>query len=484
MKSLRILPLAVLALATLAPETGRADAPPFTIQASTPGGVAEGTAVRFRPVRSGSEAITDQVCKLEIWPDPPGHGAAWLGGQDATCSREETATLAAGRYKVKLGVGWRSGGASRFGTAEIPYEVRPTLPPFKIAATPPLAAVEGTAVKLKPVVTGPASISQQVCKLEVFPEAQGGHGAPVAVWTASPDPMCSREESVNLPSGRYVVKLAAGWQPAGGGSSRFATIETPYEVTPADKVQMTQCAFSTAQPMAGRPLSVSWEVRNRSAYPLGSFRVSIIVDEHSVGNVFVASLAPGEAASRTATFTPGSAGMFRTRCSADPDNKFHEPPEHFKNNTMNGEINVRAAEVLRPVVQLGKLHMSPIYWKQEYTICNVDLDAFYKNELRGCPIPCTGGWDGTPSRDFTAISFSADGSGITPRCPAGLTSSAALNPGTAEGTRNQYEDRTYTLTVTATKDGQSAGVTVPVRVPQNCGMLSIPICVPMEGKGR
>jgi hypothetical protein len=482
-KSFRLPAIAALAATVLTPSAARSDTPPYSIQANPPAG-AEGAASRFKPVRSGSDSISDQVCKLEIWADPAGHGATWIGGPDPTCAREEAVTLPGGRYRVKLGIGWKSGGTSRFGTVEIPYEVRAALPPFKIAVTPPLTSVEGTALRLRAVVTQPATVSQQVCKLEVWSEAQG-HGSPVAIWAGASDPGCSREETVNLPSGRYVVKLGAGWQPAGGGPSRFTTIETPYEVTAGDKVQLTRCAFSTRQPMAGRPLSVSWEVRNLSAYPVGSFRVSVLVDQQEVaGTVFVETLAAGAASSRTVTFTPRSAGTFRTRCSADPENKFHEPPDAFKNNTVNGEINVLQAEVLRPVIQLGKLHMSPIYWKQEYTICNVDLDAFYKNELSGCPLPCTGGWDGTPSRDFTVNSFSADGSGITPRCPAGLTSSAALNPGTAEGTRNQYEDRTYTLKVTASKDGQSAGVSVPIRVPQNCGMLSIPICVPMEGKGR
>jgi hypothetical protein len=482
-KSFRLPALAALAAAVLAPCQARSDTPPFSIQANPSGGVAEGTAARFKPIRSGNETITDQVCKFEIWADPAGHGAAWIGGQDTTCAREEAATLPVGRYRVRLGVGWKSSGTSRFGTVEIPYEVRFALPPFKIAVTPPLTAVEGTAVKLKAVVTGPAAISQQVCKLEVWPETQG-HLGTTAIWTGASDPGCSREETVNLPSGRYVVRLGAGWQPAGGGPSRFTTIESPYEVTAGDKVQMTKCAFSTAQPMAGRPLSVSWEVRNVSAYPVGSFRVSVLVDRGTVANVFVATLDAGAVVSRTATFTPRSAGTFRTQCSADPENKFHEPSDGFKNNAMNGEINVLPAEVLRPVIQLGKLYMSPIWWKQEYAICNVDLDAFYKNELTGCAFPCTGGFNGTPSRDFTANSFSADGSGIVPRCPAGLTSSAALNPGTAEGPRNQWEDKTYTLTVTATKDGQSAGVSVPIRVPQNCGMISIPICVPMEGNGR
>jgi hypothetical protein len=465
---------------------GRADVPPYAIQATPNGGGAEGAAVRFKPVRSGSEAITDQVCKLEIWADPAGHGATFIGGPDPTCSREETVTLPAGRYKVKLGVGWRSGGASRFATAEIPYEIRAVLPPFKVAVTPPLSSPEGTAVKIRPVVTAGAAISQQVCKLEVFPDAQGGHVAPSAVFTGPSDPGCSREETVRLPSGRYVVRLGAGWQPAGGAPSRFTTIETPYEVTAADKVQMTKCAFSTSQPMAGRPLNVAWEVRNNSAYPIGSFRVSVHVDQQEIsGGLFVATLAPGAVASGTVAFTPPAAGTFRTRCSADPENKFHEPSEHFKNNTMNGEINVNPADILRPVVLLGRLFLGPLEWHQEYVVCNVDPDAFYDSKITGC-LGCTGAWVGVPSKDFTPGSgfFSPDGSGVTPRCPAGLTSNAAFNPGTADGVRNQYEDRTYSLNVTASKDGKSAGVSVPVRVPQNCGMISIPICVPMEGKGR
>lgn len=353
------------------------------------------------------------------------------------------------------------------------------MPPYKIAATPPVSAPEGTPVRIRPVAAGAAAISQQVCKLEVWSEGNA-HGA---VWTGTPDPGCSREEAINLPAGRYAVKLAIGWQ-AAGGVSRSATAETPYEVTGSEKLQITKCDFTPARPMAGRAATVSWEVRNLARSPLGPFRVSIVVSHAAVDSFTVGALAAGSTFSRSASFTPAAPGTFRVQCTVDPENAVHESQAFLKNNTIFGELTVVSADVLTPTIVLGTLHMSPIWWKQEYTVCNTDVDADYRIELTGCAFPCVGGWNGVPSRDFTPDRVSADGSGISPRCPAGLVSRVAFNPGTAEGPRNQYEDRTYNLKITASRDGRSASTSVPVRVPQNCGMLSIPICVPMEGKGR
>ena len=258
-----------------------------------------------KPLRSGNDRITQQVCKLEIWNDPAGHGAAWIGTRrDVRPGRDGDAPV--GRYRVRLGVSWKSGTTSRSGTVEILYEVRLVMPPFKIAMTPPLSAPEGAAVKIKPLVTRDASISQG-CKIEVWPEGQAR-----AVWASTTDPGCSREDTVNLPSGRYVVKLTAGYFPGGGAPGRSTTVETPYEITAGEKLMMSKCTFSTPSPMAGRPMDVSWEVRNVSTFPLGPFPVSVVVGHEAVDNFTVATLAAGATVSRTATFTPRSAGRIHT----------------------------------------------------------------------------------------------------------------------------------------------------------------------------
>ncbi len=356
------------------------------------------------------------------------------------------------------------------------------LPPYKIAVTPPGSALEGAPVRIRPIATGAAAIAQQVCRLEVWREGNA-HGA---FWAGASDAGCSREEAMNLPAGRYVVKLAMSWETVGGPvtavrGSRRATAETPYEVTSTEKLQMTKCEFSPIRPMAGRAANVSWEVRNLASAPLGPFRVSIVVSHQAVDSFTVAALAAGAAFSRTAPWTPQTPGTFRVQCIVDPENAVNESPSFLKNNTMNNEITVVSADVLRPVIVLGTLRLSPVGWSQDYTVCNVDVDADYRPEMVGCARPCNGGWNGVPSRDFTPDRVSANGSGISPGCPGGLVSRTAFKPGPADGPRNHYEDKTYTLKVRASREGRSAESSVPVRVPQYCGMLSFPICVETEG---
>ncbi|MCM3878241.1 MAG: hypothetical protein NEA02_17720 [Thermoanaerobaculia bacterium] len=363
----------------------------------------------------------------------------------------------------------------------LPAPARAENPPYAIQANPPGSAAEGTPARFKPVRSGTGAVSNQVCKLEIWPEGSA-HGA---AWIGASDPGCSREDAVNLPAGRYVAKLGVGWQ-SSGGVSQFATAQTPYEVTSnVNKLQMWKCDFTPAQPMAGRTASVSWEVRSGAPAPLGPFRVSILAGHQPVDSFTVGALAAGAAVTRTVSWTPQAPGKFRVECTVDPENVVHEALPFRKDNTMWNQLTVVPTEVLKPTIVLGTLRLGAVGWKQDYTVCNVDLDAFYKVEVTGCAWPCVAGFSGVPSRDYAPNVVSADGSSIAPGCPGGLVSRAAFKPGTAEGPRNQYEDKTYTLKVTASRDGRSAGTSIPLRVPQHCGMLSIPICVPMEGgKGR
>jgi len=354
------------------------------------------------------------------------------------------------------------------------------IPPYRIAATPPGSVPEGAPARFKPVATGAVATSQQVCKLEIWPEG-GAHGA---VWVGASDPGCSREEAVNLPAGRYVVKLGIGWQAA--GISRSATAETPYEVTSGvNKLQMWKCDFTPAKPMSGREARVTWEVRSGAPAALGPFRVSIMVGHQTVDDFTVGAIAPGTPFTRTVSWTPQTKGTFMADCTVDPENVVHEVLPQRKDNTLRNQLVVVPAEVLKPVIVLGTLRLGTVGWRQDYTICNADLDAFYKVDVTGCARPCVAGYSGVPSKDYAPNVVSADGSSIAPGCPGGLVSRAAFKPGSAEGPRNQYEDRTYTLKVRASRDGGWAENSVPLRVPLHCGMLSIPICVPMEGnKGR
>jgi hypothetical protein len=233
--------------------------------------------------------------------------------------------------------------------------------------------------------------------------------------------------------------------------------------------------------MAGRPASLTWEVRSGATTPLGPFRVSILAGHQAVDSFTVDALAAGARFSRTVSFTPAAAGTFRLECNADPENVVHEDPTQRKDNVLFNQVTVLSAALLKPLVVLRTLTLSFLGWSQDYAVCNVDPDAFYKVELTGCARPCVGGFSGVPSRDFNGSAVS-DGGGA---CPAGLLSRVALAPGPAEGPRNHYEDRTYTLKVTATKDGASADSgPIPVRVPQYCGLISVPICVENERPGR
>lgn len=359
-----------------------------------------------------------------------------------------------------------------------PVPARAENPPYTIQATPQATASEGSPVRFRPIRSPNTLAPGSVCILEVWPEGTA-HGA---IWSGARDPGCSREDAVNLPVGRYVVKLNVTWQGPGRGPLLSGTSTLPYAViSSVNKLQMWACGFTPARPMVGRSASLTWEVRSGGPGALGPFRVSILVGHQPVDSFIVDALAAGARFSRIVSWTPPSAGTFRLECAADPENAAHEDASQRKDNTIFDQVTVLSAATLKPLVVLRTLRLSPIGWSQDYAVCNVDRDAFYRVELTGCARPCVGGYDGVPSRDFSGTALS-DGGGA---CPANLPSRIALAPGPAEGPRNQYEDKTYTLKVTATKDGTSADSgPIPIRVPQHCGMLSIPICVPMEGNGR
>jgi hypothetical protein len=362
--------------------------------------------------------------------------------------------------------------------AALPGSLRADTPPYAIQAMPPATASEGSAVRFKPIRSPNTLAPGSVCILEVWPEGPA-HGA---VWTGERDPGCSRESAVNLPAGRYVVKLSVTWQAPARGPLLSGTATLPYAViSTVNKLQMWSCGFTPARPMAGRSASLTWEVRSGATTFLGAFHVSILADHQPLDSFMVDALAPGARFSRTVPWTPASAGTFRLECAADPENALHEDPAQRKDNFLFDQVTVLAAELLKPLVVLRTLTLSPLGWSQDYAVCNVDPDAFYKVELTGCARPCIGGYDGVPARDFGASAVS-DGGGS---CPADLVSRIAFTPGPAEGPRNHFEDRTYTLKVTATKGGASVDSgPVAVRVPQYCGVFSFPVCVENESPGR
>ncbi len=351
--------------------------------------------------------------------------------------------------------------------------------PYSIQANPAGQVAEGSPVRFKPVRAPNTFALSPVCTLEVWPES-GGHGA---VWLGAADQGCSREDAVNLPPGRYVVKLNVRWRVKKNDPEKSGIATLPYAVVSSvNKLQMTKCVFSPAQPMVGRQATLSWEVRSGAPGALGPFRVSVLAGHEKVDDFTVSAIGAGATVPRSVPWTPSKAGAVKLECVADPENAVHEDPTQRKDNTLFGEVVVQAAAVLKPVVVLGKLTLGTLDWIQEYTVCNVDPDAFYANDLSGCARPCGGGYNGVPSRDFTRDRIAQDGSTMTPPCPAGLVSRIGFKPGGATGVRNQYEDRTYTLKVTASRDGASADSgPISIRVPQHCGMLSIPICVETEG---
>jgi hypothetical protein len=353
------------------------------------------------------------------------------------------------------------------------------LPPYRIAVTPPSSAPEGTTVRIRPVATGAAAISQQVCRLEVWPAA-GGHGA---TWSGGSDSGCSREEAVTLPAGRYTVKLAMSW--SAGGQGRSATAETPYEVTGVRKLAVARCFVDRPRLTVGRQATVSAEIRNDSGRALGPFHVVFVAGHENAGDVTVASLDARSSVVVSALFTGRAAGTLLVTCEADRTNSVGEATGFLGDNSMTTSITVFPVGPPSPNIVFGKLNLGAILWKQEYTICNADVDALYEVKTLDCAFPCSGGYSGVPATDFTPDRVSYDGSGVGAVCAGNNPRKAAFNPGPAEGPRNQYVDRNYMLTVKATKDGQSISTSVPFRVPQHCGALSIPICVETEGaKGR
>ena len=302
------------------------------------------------------------------------------------------------------------------------------LPPYKIAVTPPGSAPEGAPVRIRPIATGAAAIAQQVCRLEVWAEGKA-HGA---FWAGASDAGCSREEAMNLPAGRDAVKLAMSWETVGGPvtavrGSRRATAETPYEVTSTEKLQMTKCEFSPIRPMAGRAANVSWEVRNLASAPLGPFRVSILcpIRRSTASRLQRSRRAPPSQGRPRGPRKPRARSAYSASSTPRTPSTI---PSFLKNNTMNNEITVVSADVLRPVIVLGTLRLSPVGWSQDYTVCNVDVDADYRPEMVGCARPCNGGWNGVPSRDFTPDRVRPTGPGSLPAAPAASSRGPLSSP--------------------------------------------------------
>lgn len=353
------------------------------------------------------------------------------------------------------------------------------LPPYKISVTPPTPAPDGTALRIRPIAAGAGAVSQPVCKLEVWPAA-GGHGA---VWSGGPDSGCSREEIVSLPAGRYAVKLAMSWSV--GGQSRSATAETPYEVTSVRKLAVARCFVDRARLTVGRQATATAEIRNDSAAALGPFHVVFVAGHENAGDVTVTSVGARSSVVVSALFTGRAPGTLLVTCEADRGNSLGEAAAFLGDNSMTASVTVFPVGPPSPIVVFGKLNLGATWWKQEFTVCNADVDAAYEVKTLDCAFPCSGGWNGVPATDYTPDRVSYDGTGVGTVCAGNNPRKAAFNPGPAEGPRNQYVDRNYMLKVTATKDGQSLSTSVPFRVPQHCGALSIPICVEMEGgKGR
>ncbi|HEY3348493.1 MAG TPA: CARDB domain-containing protein [Thermoanaerobaculia bacterium] len=355
-----------------------------------------------------------------------------------------------------------------------PASSRAEYPPYSIQATPSGSGPEGTPVRLRPIRTGSGTIASPVCKFEVWPQA-AAHGA---VWTGGPDPTCAREESVPLPPGRYVLKLGVTWK--AGGSDHSGTADSPYEVTSSvNKLALTKCDVTPAGPAAGKSASVTWEVRSGSPVALGPFRVVVVADHATVDSFSVATLAPGASTSRSVSWTPARAVAVALSCEADPENVVGESPALRADNTLRPTVNVVPPGLPRPIVVLGKLTLDKTQWHQEYSVCNVDVDADYDTDLTGCA-GCNAGWyGGVPSKAFPGL-VKAEGSTAKPPCGAGLPWRAAFSPGPAKGWRNQYEDKTYTLKVSASRDGSRETTSISIQVPRHCGMLSIPICVENE----
>jgi hypothetical protein len=256
-------------------------------------------------------------------------------------------------------------------------------------------------------------------------------------------------------------------------------------VTGVRKLAVARCFVDRARLTVGRQATVSAEIRNDSARALGPFHVAFVAGHENAGDVTVASLDARSSVVVSALFTGRAAGTLLLTCEADRSNSLGETAGFLADNSMTTSITVFPVGPPSPNVVFGKLNLGATGWKQEYTICNADVDALYEVKTEDCAFPCSGGWSGVPATDFTPDRVSYDGSGVGTVCPANSLRKAAFNAGPAEGPRNQYVDRNYMLTVKATKDGQSLSTSIPFRVPQHCGMLSIPICVETEGaKGR
>ena len=231
-----------------------------------------------------------------------------------------------------------------------------------------------------------------------------------------------------LPPGRYVLKLGVTWQ--AGGTGHSGTADAPYEVTSSNKIALTKCDVTPARPFAGRSASVTWEVRSTTTTALGPFNVVVVADHAPVETFSVASLAPGASTWHSVSWTPANALPAALSCEADVENALGEAPAFRGDNAIRNRVDVVPPGVPLPIVVLGKQSLAKTKWDQDYTVCNIDPDAFYEIRVTGC-LGCSAGFlDGVPSQGPQA-NVSVAGTTARPACPAGLRWPAALTVGPA-----------------------------------------------------
>jgi CARDB len=364
---------------------------------------------------------------------------------------------------------------------------RQLLPPYRLELSPPAGADENAPILARPLPSTAIglAVGERSCTLSVRPESGAG-----ASWQGTSDATCARQETLQLPLGRYRVRLAMRWTPSGETTARDDTQDLVYEVRAGDRLRVRSLRLEPQRPEARSPLKLAWEVENVGPHPVQPLVIEVLRDGQLVERRTRSSLAPGQSINDGFIVTPTQAQRITLAINADPDNRSGEPAAHHGNNRATVSAEVAPGPPPTPVIVLGELQDSPgrsgyrpTSWSRSVTLCNVDPDARYVSELRGprcapSPLPCTGLYSGTPSRgEFWAGAFNANGSAMRPSCPGGLELPAGLQPGTLQGPIGSQNEHRFELQVFAEKNGRrSATASAAFSVQPNCR----PPCVPLD----
>lgn len=362
---------------------------------------------------------------------------------------------------------------------------QPVLPPYRLAITPPQAADESQPIVVQPQPSTAIAnaVGDRACIVSFRPDSGAGTSL-----QGTPDPSCSRADTVRLPEGTYRARLTMRWRPAGETALREDSHELPYAVRVGDRVRVLSLRVEPSQVETRVSSKLAWEVLNTGPLPVQPLVVEMRRDQQAVERRTRSSLAPGEVWRDSFAFTATEARRVTLGIVADPDNRSGEPGPHWVNNRAELAVDVRSGPPPTPVLLLGDLvtppglaGARPATWTRKITLCNVDPSARYVSEVRGpkcSPMPCSGPYSGTPARgDFRPGSVFENGSTLVPACPGGLAFAGALKPGDLMGPIGHSREHRFDYTVFAEKDGRrSSPVSVSFTVPPNCR----PPCVEQE----